>query len=105
MESLQRQAASKAVLTACKKRTVCSYCGAINGIVKKTGALKISHEPFRANKMADAKREWMGTFTTAIAEQGAIAANLGKASEDLNPLKVLELFKRITAEVRSRYEH
>lgn len=50
--------------------------------------------------MAEAKKEWMATFATAIAEQQAIAANLGKASEDLNPLKVLELFKRVTAEVR-----
>lgn len=68
-------------------------------MVKKSGALKISHEPFRATKMADAKKEWMATFATAVAEQQALAANLGKASEDLNPLKVLELFKRVTAEV------
>ena len=69
--------------------------------MKKSGALKISHEPFRASKMAEAKKEWMATFATAVAEQKAIAANLGKASEDLNPLKVLELFKRVTAEVGS----
>ena len=99
LESLQRQNLSKAVLAACKKHTVCPYCGGINGIVKKSGALKISHEPFRASKMAEAKKEWMATFATAVAEQKAIAANLGKASEDLNPLKVLELFKRVTAEV------
>jgi len=62
-------------------------------VVKKTGALKISHEAFRAKKMAGAKKEWMATFETA---------KLGRASEDLNPLKVLELFKRVTAEVRER---
>ncbi len=71
-------------------------------MVKKTGALKISHEAFRAKKMAGAKKEWMATFETAVAEQQGIAANLGRASEDLNPLKVLELFKRVTAEVRER---
>jgi len=71
-------------------------------VVKKTGALKISHEAFRAKKMAGAKKEWMATFETAVAEQQGIAANLGRASEDLNPLKVLELFKRVTAEVRER---
>lgn len=52
--------------------------------------------------MAGAKKEWMATFETAVAEQQGIAANLGRASEDLNPLKVLELFKRVTAEVRER---
>lgn len=100
LETLQRQSASKAVLASCKKRTICSHCGAPNGVVKKSGTLKISHEPYRANKMAEAKSEWMATFKNAIGEDQAIATHLSKAVEDLNPLKVLELFKRVTAEVR-----
>ena len=99
LESLARQAISKTVLSACKKCTMCPYCEAINGVVKKSGALKISHEPFRSVKMAEAKKDWMASFATAVAEQQAIEANLSRASEDLNPLKVLELFKRVTAEV------
>jgi DNA-directed RNA polymerase III subunit RPC1 len=87
------------VLSACKKVTLCPHCGAANGIVKKSGVMKISHEPFRANKMADAKKEWMEGFQTVIGEQQGISAHLGKAVEDLNPLKVLELFKRVSAEV------
>ncbi|KAK8843986.1 hypothetical protein IAR55_006779 [Kwoniella newhampshirensis] len=98
IESLQRQSASKAVLAACKKRTTCYYCGAPNGVVKKSGALKISHEPFRASKMAGLKDEWMATFKSAVAENQAVATHLSKAVDDLNPLKVLELFKRVTAE-------
>ncbi|KAK4688347.1 DNA-directed RNA polymerase III subunit RPC1, partial [Tremellales sp. Uapishka_1] len=98
LETLQRQSASKAVLASCKKRTICSYCHAPNGVVKKSGTLKISHEPYRANKMADAKAEWLATFKTAVADDQAIGTHLSKAVEDLNPLKVLELFKRVTAE-------
>nr|XP_019049688.1 DNA-directed RNA polymerase III subunit RPC1 [Kwoniella bestiolae CBS 10118]OCF28618.1 DNA-directed RNA polymerase III subunit RPC1 [Kwoniella bestiolae CBS 10118] len=98
LESLQRQSASKAVLASCKKRNICNYCGAANGVVKKSGPLKISHEPYRANKMAAMKEEWMGTFKTAVADNSAVATHLNKAVEDLNPLKVLDLFKRVTAE-------
>lgn len=78
---------------------MCSYCGAYNGTVKKSGTLKISHEPFRAPRTAEAKAEWVGTFSNAVADDPTVAKYLEKAVEDLNPLKVLELFKRVTAEV------
>ncbi|OXH07852.1 DNA-directed RNA polymerase III subunit RPC1 [Cryptococcus neoformans] len=98
LESLQRQSAAKAVLAACKKQNICTYCGAPNGIVKKSGPLRISHEPYRAAKMASMKDEWMATFKNAVAENQAVATHLSKAVDDLNPLKVLNLFERITAE-------
>ncbi|WVF65454.1 hypothetical protein IAT40_000182 [Kwoniella sp. CBS 6097] len=98
IESLQRQSASKAVLAACKKRNICHHCGAPNGVVKKSGPMKISHEPYRASKMANMKEDWMATFKNAVAENQAVATHLSKAVDDLNPLKVLDLFKRVTAE-------
>ncbi|RSH83323.1 uncharacterized protein EHS24_007001 [Apiotrichum porosum] len=98
LEMLQRQGASKGVLASCKKITTCPYCFASNGIVKKSGTLKISHEPYRSNKNADAKQEWLSNFKTVISEQGAMATHLNKSVEDLNPLKVYELFRRVTAE-------
>jgi DNA-directed RNA polymerase III subunit RPC1 len=98
IEMLQRQSASKGVLAACKKQTTCSYCFSPNGIVKKSGTLKISHEPYRSNKNAEAKQEWLSNFKSAISEQGAMATYLNKSVEDLNPLRVLELFRRVTAE-------
>ena len=61
--------------------------------------MKISHEPFRAAKTADAKAEWISGFKTVIGEQQGISQHLSKAVEDLNALKVFELFKRISAEV------
>jgi DNA-directed RNA polymerase III subunit RPC1 len=42
---------------------------------------------------------WKDTFRTAIEEQREIGQFLSKANEDLNPLKVLDLFRRISAEV------
>ncbi|BEI84854.1 hypothetical protein CcaverHIS002_0502550 [Cutaneotrichosporon cavernicola] len=98
LEMLQRQGAQKGVLASCKKVTTCPYCFAPNGIVKRSGTLKISHEPYRSNKNAEAKQEWMSNFKSVITEQGAIGTHLNKSVEDMNPLKVLELFRRVTAE-------
>ena len=50
LENLQRQTACKSVNTACRKNLYCPYCGSTNGVVKKTGLLKIVHEKFRAKK-------------------------------------------------------
>jgi hypothetical protein len=51
--------------------------------------------------MADAKTEWLSTFKNVVGADQAVGQYLHKAVEDLNPLKVLELFKRVTAEVSS----
>lgn len=99
LESLQRSGIMKRVLSSCKKVTICPYCSGINGIVKKSGPMKISHEPYRATKMKDAKEEFLATFKTVIGENSKIGDHLAQAVEDMNPLKVLELFKRISAEV------
>lgn len=61
--------------------------------------MKISHEPYKASKNASAKEEFMMSFGTAIAENKAMAQHLSRVVEDMNPLKVVELFKRISAEV------
>ena len=40
----------KKILEKAKKFTQCSKCQARNGVVKKCGLLKISHEPYRSCK-------------------------------------------------------
>lgn len=60
--------------------------------------MKISHEPYRASKNAGAKEEYLQGFGTAVAENKALGQHLSKVVEDMNPLKVLELFKRVSAE-------
>jgi DNA-directed RNA polymerase III subunit RPC1 len=101
LENLQRQAASKAVNTLCRKVVHCPHCGATNGTVKKIGALKIVHEKYRAKKVGGEHEEFLKTFGNAVREDAGLRAHVRKAQEDLNPLRVLELFKRISAEVRS----
>ena len=84
-----------------RKVVYCPYCAATNGAVKKAGALKIIHDKFRAKKTADELERWKKTFIPAVEAQKELAMYLNKAvHEDLNPLKVLDLFRRISDEVR-----
>ena len=96
---------AKAVNLACRKVVYCPYCFATNGTVKKApGAiLKILHEKFRAKRTQEEYAEWKNTFKSAIGDSRELEGMLGKAHEDLNPLKVLDLFKRISAEVESGF--
>jgi DNA-directed RNA polymerase III subunit RPC1 len=103
LENLARMSLIKLVNTACRKVVYCPYCGSTNGTVKKAGLLRIVHEKFRAKKTGEEKEAWKRTFTTAIEHQKEIATFLGKAQDDLNPLKALDLFRRISAEVRSLF--
>lgn len=80
----------------------CPYCFAPNGIVKKNGPMKISHEPYRGTKNAEAKAEYIDKFKVVLSENKGIGNHMDKIVEDLNPLKVLELFKRVSAEVSDR---
>ena len=47
MAYLSKKALRKKIIDMCKKITVCSGCGEMNGVVKKCGLLKISHEKYR----------------------------------------------------------
>ncbi|KAF8974574.1 hypothetical protein BDZ97DRAFT_1774354 [Flammula alnicola] len=99
LENVQRQALSKAVNTMARKVVYCPYCSATNGAVKKAGALKIIHDKFRAKKTADELEKWKQTFAPAIEAQKELGMYINKAvHEDLNPLKVLDLFRRISDE-------
>lgn len=81
----------------CRKVGVCPYCGAINGVVKKVGALKIIHEKYRGKKMAEERAVFEKSFGHALKEMKELGAHIQKAQEDLNPLKCLNLFKQISA--------
>jgi DNA-directed RNA polymerase III subunit RPC1 len=103
LENLQRQHLAKQVNTACRKVLTCPYCGSTNGTVKKVGALRIIHEKFRAKKKADELAAFKDTFITAVKETKELAPHLHKAQEDMNPLRVLNLFRRITPSVSTPF--
>uniref|UniRef100_A0A069DY71 DNA-directed RNA polymerase subunit n=1 Tax=Panstrongylus megistus TaxID=65343 RepID=A0A069DY71_9HEMI len=47
---LVRKALRKQIQARCKKINVCPHCGDINGFIKKSGLLKITHEKYRFKK-------------------------------------------------------
>ncbi|KIK07595.1 hypothetical protein K443DRAFT_86774 [Laccaria amethystina LaAM-08-1] len=99
LENMQRQLLSKTVNTMARKVVYCPYCSATNGAVKKAGALKIIHDKFRAKKTADELERWKKTFAPALEAQKELAMYINKAvHEDLNALKVFDLFRRISDE-------
>ncbi|KAF9651025.1 beta and beta-prime subunits of DNA dependent RNA-polymerase [Thelephora ganbajun] len=99
LENLTRQSLTKAINVLARKAVDCPHCGSINGTVKKSGALKIIHDKFRAKKSADDRERWKLTFARAVESQKELGSYLSKAvHEDLNPAKVLSLFKRISDE-------
>ena len=100
LENMQRQAFSKAVNTAARKVVYCPYCAAVNGTVKKAGPLRIIHDKFRAKKTAEDMEKYKKTFSSAVEAQKDLGQFIGKAlQEDLNPLKVHDLFRRVSDEV------
>ncbi|KAK2462263.1 hypothetical protein APHAL10511_005569 [Amanita phalloides] len=99
LENIQRQALSKAVNVMARKTVYCPYCSAVNGTVKKAGVLRIIHDKFRAKKTAEEMQKWKASFQNAVDTQKELGIHLNKAvHEDLNPLKVLDLFRRISDE-------
>ncbi|KAF9349052.1 hypothetical protein BGX26_012591 [Mortierella sp. AD094] len=98
LENLTRKNVVKAVNDKCKKIVHCPYCEATNGTVKKVGALRIVHEKYRAKKVAEEYEIFKSSFNNAIEAAPEMKSHISKAQEDMNPLRVLNLFKAITDE-------
>jgi hypothetical protein len=101
LENIQRISLCKAVNAQARKVVYCPYCSSTNGAVKKAATLKIIHDKFRAKKTADEMEKWKKSFAPAVDTQQELGVYVNKAvHEQLNPLKVLHLFKKISDEVR-----
>ena len=99
LENLARLSLARSVNATCRKIIRCQYCNAVNGTVKKAGPIKIIHDQFRAKKSHDARRLWEGGFIIANKVHKEVGAFMNNILDDLNPLKVLDIFRRITNEV------
>ncbi|KAJ3580420.1 hypothetical protein NPX13_g141 [Xylaria arbuscula] len=104
IDNMKRVAICKKINDQCRKTKQCPYCGAVNGQIRKVGALKLIHDKFVAyNKSTAAKKqpppskiEFDNSFAEARKHVNDLDKHLRKAFEDLNPLRVLNLFKQIT---------
>ncbi|KAI2624900.1 beta and beta-prime subunits of DNA dependent RNA-polymerase [Hypoxylon sp. NC1633] len=103
IDNMRRTAICKKINEQCRKTKNCPYCTAVNGQVRKVGALKIVHDKFVAyNKSTSQKKippqskiEFDNSFLEAKKHVHDLDKHMRKAFEDLNPLRVLNLFKEI----------
>ncbi|RQM05557.1 hypothetical protein DH86_00001594 [Scytalidium sp. 3C] len=104
IDNLKRTQICKKINEQCRKARQCPYCDAINGQIRKIGVLKLAHDKFQAfNKSTAAKKiapaskvQFDKSFDEAKKNNPELDKHVRKAMEDLNPLRVLNLFKMIT---------
>ncbi|KAA8646534.1 hypothetical protein EYZ11_004827 [Aspergillus tanneri] len=106
LDNLRRLQIAKRINERCRKTRNCGVCGAVNGVVKKAGnsALKITHDKFRAfNASASVKKipppskiVFDRSFDEARSHNAEVEKHYKKAQDDLNALRVLNLFKKIS---------
>lgn len=97
IDNLSRMQILRKINEQCKKQRKCLHCEAINGVVKKAGALKIIHDKYRwiGKKNPEDKIEFDNSFQDAIKANPELEKFVKRAMDDLNPLKVLNLFQQI----------
>lgn len=104
LDNLRRVQICKRINEQCRKTKTCHYCGDVNGQIRKVGVLKLVHDKFVAfNKSSSAKKvppaakvKFDSSFSDARRENPELEKHIRKAMEDLNPLRVLNLFKNIS---------
>lgn len=104
IDNLRRTGISKRINETCRKCKTCPYCGGINGTIKKLGTLKLAHDRYVAynrstavkRQMPKGKLEFDQSFAAAKKYVPDLEKHVKKALEDLNPLRVLNLFKKVS---------
>jgi DNA-directed RNA polymerase III subunit RPC1 len=97
LEVLVRKKLYKDIGEKCKKVAKCPHCNDINGAVKKVAVLKLVHEKYKskAKETEELREEFHKGFDEALHYNNDLRPYISKAQEDLNPLRVLELFREI----------
>ena len=90
----------KKIVELCKKVSTCHHCGDLNGVVKKCGLLKISHEKFRnQKKTSEVVLKKLAEYDDVVENNKELQSMLASGLiHILNPLEVLNLFERIPDE-------
>lgn len=105
IDNLRRTQIRKKINEQCRKARTCPYCASVNGQIRKIGVLKLVHDKFVTyNKSTAIKKVppeskilFDNSFNEAKRENPEVEKHLRRAMEDLNPLRVLNLFKMISA--------
>jgi DNA-directed RNA polymerase III subunit RPC1 len=104
IDNLTRTQICKKINEQCRKAKQCPYCGSINGQIRKVGTLKLAHDKYQTyNKSTAAKKvmppsmvKFQQSFQEAKKNNTELDKHMKKVLDDLNPLRVLNLFKMIS---------
>ncbi|KAK4249768.1 hypothetical protein C7999DRAFT_12476 [Corynascus novoguineensis] len=104
IDNLRRSAILKKINEQCRKARTCPHCGSIQGVIRKLSVMKLVHDKFSAYNKSTAQKkippeskvEFDASFDQAKKYTPELEKHTRKAMEDLNPLKVLNLFKQIS---------
>ncbi|TVY56528.1 DNA-directed RNA polymerase III subunit RPC1 [Lachnellula cervina] len=104
IDNLKRTQICKKINEQCRKAKICPYCNAHNGQIRKPAALKLVHDKYQAYTKSNAKSKvepaaltaFRSTFDEIKKTNTEVDKHLKKAMDDLNPLRVLNLFKMIS---------
>ncbi|KAH7421936.1 hypothetical protein KP509_13G082300 [Ceratopteris richardii] len=98
IETLQKRAVFKKVVELCKRVKFCPSCGDVNGTVKKIGyTLKIAHDKY-AKAAVNFRDEYFKQLEEAMKYNKEIKSQLNRIQDDLNPIRVLRLFEKMSNE-------
>lgn len=104
IDNLKRTQILKTVNETCRKAKTCPYCGALQGVIRRLSVLKLVHDKYSAYNKSTAQKKvppedkvkFDASFETAKRYLPDLEKHARKAMDDLNPLRVLELFKAIS---------
>ena len=104
IDNLKRTQICKKINEQCRKAKQCPYCDGVNGQIRKVSVVKITHDKYQTyNKSTAAKKvmppsmvSFQKSFNEAKKNNPEVDKHAKKATDDLNPLRVLNLFKMIT---------
>lgn len=106
IDNLRRSQVIKRINEQCRKAKTCPYCGDIQGVIRKLSVMKLVHDKYSAYNKSTAQKKvapeskvtFDATFENAKRFLPELEKHARKAQDDLNPLVVLELFKKISTE-------
>eukprot|EP00939_MAST-03C_sp_MAST-3C-sp1_P005445 g5445.t1 len=94
----QREVIQKLIDKECKKKKECPHCYAFNGNIRKvTGSkgLRLVHEVYKEKRAKNQQQVFLADIHLCSSQNEDIEQNKGKAQDDMNPVVVYDLFKRI----------
>ena len=105
LDTLRKASLCKAMVAECRKVKICPYCSGYNGPVKKIPAhpVKLIHNKFAIYTNSNAKNkkkpdemvDFDMSFYEARKGNQEVERNVRRATDDMHPLRVLNIFRKI----------